>query len=86
LAVATGRHLEDREQWERAAECYVAGLGVDRLVEALYTRLMLCHRRLGQRSEAVKVYHRCRHTLAVHLGVTPSAKTEALFATLRSPA
>jgi SARP family transcriptional regulator, regulator of embCAB operon len=40
---------------------------------------MRCEAALGNRAEAVRVYHRCRHLLREQLGVEPSPQTQDLF-------
>jgi DNA-binding SARP family transcriptional activator len=41
---------------------------------------MLCHQELGDHSEALQAYRRCRELLACFLGIPPNAKTQALYA------
>jgi len=71
--------MEKDDQWEKAIECYVKGLGVDNLAEGLYQRLMNCYERLGQKGDSLSVYHRCRKTLNAVLGIEPSSKTETIY-------
>jgi len=78
-----GARWQQLGRWGRALECYRKGLEVDDLAEQLYLNLMLCHERLGQRSEALSVYRRCRFVLSVVLGIAPSAETESLYQRLR---
>ncbi len=82
LVVAAAAHLQGREEWQSAADCYLKGLEADELVEGLYARLMLCYQKLGRRSEAVQLYRRCRHVLQTQLGIAPSPGTEAVYASL----
>jgi DNA-binding SARP family transcriptional activator len=56
---------------------------VDDLAEDFYQRLIFCHGRLRQTAEAVRVYDRCRRTLAAVLGIPPSAETEAIRKSIR---
>jgi DNA-binding SARP family transcriptional activator len=79
-----GRHLEGKDQWERAVECYRKGIETDNLAEEFYQRLMLCHHRLGRRAEALRVYDRCRETLRAVLGVSPSEETMKLMKKIKS--
>jgi DNA-binding SARP family transcriptional activator len=69
-------------QLEKAAECYQKGLEVNDLIEELYQHLMNCNLRLGRKTEALAVYHRCRKTLHAVLGIEPSPKTEAIYSSL----
>jgi len=82
--VSVGARWQQLRRWEQAIECYRKGLEVDELAEQLHQNLMLCHLRLGQRSEALSVYRRCRFILSVVLGIAPSAATEALYQQLRT--
>jgi LuxR family transcriptional regulator, maltose regulon positive regulatory protein len=77
-------HWEAAGELEMAIRCYEKALEVDDLVEEFYQRLMICHQQQGRRAKALAVYSRCRSVLEVRLGIEPSAKTEALLATLRS--
>ncbi len=82
LMIRTGRDWEQSGQWKRAVECFEKGLEIDNLCEEFYQRLMICHQRLGQKAEAVKVYKLCRSMLASDLGITPSPKTEEIYSDL----
>ena len=82
--VSIGARWQQLGRWDRAIECYRKGLEVDDLAEQLYQNLMLCHQQLGQRSEALSVYRRCRFVLSVVLGIAPSPATESLHQRLRS--
>lgn len=74
-----GELLEVRGNWSAAADWYQRGLRVDDLIEQFYQRLMVCQHQLGRRAEALATYQRCKKILAAHLGVAPSATTEALY-------
>jgi DNA-binding response OmpR family regulator len=78
-----GARLEERKDWEQAAALYARALELDNLAEALYRRLMVAYRELGETAEAIQVYRRCRDMLSIVLSVSPSAETEAVRATLR---
>jgi adenylate cyclase len=77
-----GRTLEERRQWDLAAELFSRALELDNLAEALYRRLMNCYIELGEPTEALNSYRRCRDMLSIVLGVKPSPETEAIRATL----
>ncbi|MBI4831193.1 MAG: alpha/beta fold hydrolase [Candidatus Lindowbacteria bacterium] len=72
------RYWEEAEMWEKAAECYRRGLEVDDLTEEFYRGLMVCHRQIGARADALMVYDRCRKILLANLKVGPSPETEAI--------
>jgi adenylate cyclase len=78
-----GAGLEQCAEWHGAATLYSRALELDNLAEALYRRLMICYRELGEVAEALQVYRRCRDMLSIVLGAAPSAETEAVRATLR---
>ncbi|MBI5193678.1 MAG: hypothetical protein HZA08_09595 [Nitrospirae bacterium] len=39
---------------------------------------MLCRQRTGSRTEAIRAYKRLKTFLSTHLGIEPSAETEAI--------
>jgi len=80
------RECERTRRWEDAANLYRAGIELDSLNEGLYRGLMLCHQQLGDHSEALQVYGRCRELLKHFLGVPPNAKTQALYHSVREHA
>jgi len=82
LTLITGKHHEEKGKWNSAVGLYRQGLDVDPLQEEFYQRLMICHHQLGQRTEALAVYERCRAELSVHLKIKPSPRTEELYAAL----
>jgi two-component SAPR family response regulator len=82
LVLRLGDYLEEAGQWEKAVEYYEKGLEVDDLPEEFYQQLMICYHKLGQWTEAIKTYHRCKKTVFATLGVEPSPKTQALFRNL----
>jgi two-component SAPR family response regulator len=80
------RECEHAHRWEDAADLYRSGIELDSLNEGLYRGLMLCHKELGDHSEALQAYRRCRELLTRFLGVPPNAKTQALFHSVRERA
>ena len=77
-----GTHLEESKDWEQAISLYSRALELDNLSEALYRRLMICHREHGEPAEALNVYRRCRDMLSIVLGMKPSTETESVRQTL----
>jgi DNA-binding SARP family transcriptional activator len=77
---------ESRNLWREAATVYQSGLELDSLSEDLYRGLMVCHRELGDHSEALHAYRRCRELLTKFLGVPPNAKTQAVYFSVRERA
>jgi len=69
---------EQHNKWHSAIQCYQKGLEVDDLAEQFYQQLMICYQQLGRRSEALAVYQRCRTTLSIVLGISPSSETEGI--------
>ena len=80
------RELEHSRRWDDAANLYRSGIELDSLNEGLYRGLMLCHQELGDHSEALHAYRRCRELLTRFLGIPPNAKTQALYHSVRERA
>jgi LuxR family maltose regulon positive regulatory protein len=80
------RECEHARRWEDAANLYRSGIELDSLDEGLYRGLMHCHQELGDHSEALQAYRRCRELLTRFLGIPPNAKTQALFHSVRERA
>ncbi len=74
-----GGLYEQTGRWQDALDCYQKGLDLDNLAEELYRHAMECHLHLGQKSEALSMYMRCKQTLSFVLGITPSPGTEKLY-------
>lgn len=55
----------------------------DNCRENIYRRLMACYHRMGQRSRAIRQFHRCRSTLRSELEVEPTQATFELYETIR---
>jgi LuxR family transcriptional regulator, maltose regulon positive regulatory protein len=86
-AIRDAAHDSERaHRWEDAATLYRFGIELDPLNEGLYRGLMLCHQQLGDHSEALQAYRRCRELLTRILGVPPNAKTQALYHRVRERA
>ena len=77
---------EQARRWEDAANLYQSGIELDSLNEGLYRGLMLCHQELGDHSDALRAYQRCKELLTHVLGIPPNAKTQALFDSVRERA
>ncbi len=75
-------YYEEAGEWEKAAECYQRGLESDNLNEEFYRSLMVCYGKLGRKTDALRLFERCRKTLEVSLGAGPSSETEAVFRSL----
>jgi LuxR family transcriptional regulator, maltose regulon positive regulatory protein len=80
------RACEHARHWDDAANLYRSGIELDSLNEGLYRGLMLCHQELGDHSEALQAYRRCRELLTRFLGIPPNAKTQALYHSVRERA
>lgn len=77
------RAYENQRLWEEAANVYQAGIELDGMAEDLYRGLMICHRELGEHTEVLQVYRRCRELLTKVLGVQPNPKTQAIYHSVR---
>jgi DNA-binding SARP family transcriptional activator len=73
------RSCEHRRLWQEAVKAYQTGLELDALGEDLYRGLMVCQLELGDHSEALQTYTRCRELLTRMLGVPPNPKTVAVY-------
>ena len=82
VIILAGRHFEQTGQWEKASEYYIQGLEIDDLAEEFSRLLMICYQKSGNVAEAIKAYDRCRRRLQVHLGIGPSAETEAVYSSI----
>lgn len=82
--LAAGTYLEKHGNCDLAIEIYENGLEIDDLSERSYLNLMRCYCRLGQKSEAMKVYQRCKGILMAHLGIAPSSETSAYYQSIKN--
>lgn len=73
------RVYENQRRWEEAMSLYRSALDLDETAEDLHRGLMTCQRELGQHSEVLRTYHRCHERLLRSLGVSPDAKTQAIY-------
>ena len=80
------RACEHARRWDDAANLYRSGIELDSLNAGLSRGLMLCHQELGDHSEALQAYRRCRELLTRFLGIPPNAKTQALYHSVRERA
>jgi ATP/maltotriose-dependent transcriptional regulator MalT/DNA-binding SARP family transcriptional activator len=80
--LARGQALEAQRGFAAARLLYERALELDNLAEAIYRRLMVCQRELGDPAGALTTYRRCRDLLSIVLGRKPAAETEAIRASL----
>jgi DNA-binding SARP family transcriptional activator len=80
--LSRGQALEARHDFAAAQVLYERALELDNLAEAIYRRLMVCQRELGDPAGALTTYRRCRELLSIVLGRRPAAETEAIRASL----
>lgn len=83
LLIGLGQYEEQARRWRAAAVHYHQGLELEPVAEELYQRLMVCYRELGQRTEALAIYERCRRILSEVLAVEPARDTREIHQTLR---
>jgi hypothetical protein len=81
--IAEAETCEARGDYAGARTLYEAVLERDNLAEAVYRRLMVCQRELGDAAGAMLTYRRCRELLSIVLGRAPAAETEAVRRSLR---
>jgi DNA-binding SARP family transcriptional activator len=77
------RVYESQRLWQEAARIYQSGIELDDMAEDLYRGLMICHRELGEHTEVLQIYRRCRDLLMRALGVPPNPKTQAIYNSAR---
>jgi non-specific serine/threonine protein kinase len=80
---ALGQAQESRGRYADAAEAYERVLGRDPFHEGAARQLMICHSRLGARSESLQVYRKLEQRLREELQAAPEAATSDLYARLR---
>ena len=80
--LAEGQRLEARSEFAVARALYQRTLEVDNLAEAIYRRLMICQRELGDPAGALTTYRRCRELLSIVLNRKPTSETESVRASL----
>jgi DNA-binding SARP family transcriptional activator len=68
-----------RQQFDAAVRDAEAVTVLEPFRETAYRLLMRAHAGSGNVAESLRVYERCRGTIADELGVAPSAETEALY-------
>jgi DNA-binding SARP family transcriptional activator len=86
LVSRVARGWEESGSLRNAAECYQRCIDVDGLYEPFYRQLMLCHVRNGDPLEAIATYEALRAILSARMSMMPSPETQALYASLKSPA
>jgi ATP/maltotriose-dependent transcriptional regulator MalT/DNA-binding SARP family transcriptional activator len=82
IILLSGRNHEQSGDWEQAADHYLRGIETDSLAEEFHRRLMICQRNLGNHSDAVKTYQRCRDLLKSELGIEPSPETTSIYSAI----
>jgi ATP/maltotriose-dependent transcriptional regulator MalT/DNA-binding SARP family transcriptional activator len=78
-----GSRWMEAGRYDKAAQVFVNGLAIDDLAEEFYQHLMVCYHHMGQQTEAIKTYNRCRDVLRGSLGLKPSSKTEGIYYAIR---
>jgi DNA-binding SARP family transcriptional activator len=71
-------HWKTSGEIEKAIDCYNQCLEADDLAEELYFGLMRCHQAMGQKTEALSVYDRCKRILSASLETGPSRELKSL--------
>jgi two-component SAPR family response regulator len=69
-----GRSLEAKELWHEAIQLYKRGLVINESIEKFYQQLMICHFNLGEKSDAINVFERCRKIFLAGYGIEPGNK------------
>lgn len=79
MAERFGTMLEQNNNWQDAAACYLKAIEAEPVAELFYHRLMICYTQLSRRTEALFTYQRLRHALRSHLGIAPSQEISLLY-------
>lgn len=79
-------YSEARGAFEAGIGYGLSALRIHRACERTHRQLMRLYHKQGDRSAALRQYERCVTALDQELGVTPSARTEALAAQIRADA
>lgn len=77
-----GQYHEDGQDFSDAAATCQTALEIHPSVERFYQRIIRCYRQMGDKSEAVAAYMRCKAALADRLHIQPSEETAHLYRTL----
>lgn len=80
--IKLGTYLEDKNQFEKAVDCYIKGIAIYELAEEFYQKLIKLYYRLGRNDEALNVYDRLKRILSTVVQRRPSSKTESIMKTL----
>ncbi len=70
-------------RWAEASEALRRLIARDKLHEAAYRQLMICQARLGERSEALRLWQRLKELLEQELDAEPEAETADLYLRLK---
>ena len=79
-----GDHQADEHRYQKAADAYRRVLARDDLNEDATRALMRCYSKVGDRSQALKLYQRFSDRLRKELDAEPEEETRELFEELRS--
>jgi len=77
-----GQYWEKQADWSCALTIYQQMLEIDNQQEMIYQHLIICYQNLRLTAEAMATYERCCNALSIHHGISPSAKTLALYQSL----
>jgi SARP family transcriptional regulator, regulator of embCAB operon len=83
---ALAGHLAAARRYGEAAAAAVAAVAAEPLRESAHTALITVHLAEGNRSEAVRQYHRYAQLLRAELGVEPTPAMRRLLAPHGTPA
>ncbi len=77
-----GLYWEERQQWQRAVDCYQNGLAVDEFAEVFYQRLMVCYKKMGLINEARRIYGQYADLVATHPEMQPNEASFQIYLSL----
>ena len=74
-----GRINVGQGAWKKAESSYLKAINADPLLEEAYQQLMVLYENQDMRSQAIRLYERCKLKLMQELDVPPDRQTEAIF-------
>ncbi len=80
---AMGQGLEASGRYSEAADSYTRLLAREPLHEAACRQLMICHARMGARSQSMTIYRKLEQRLQEDLDTTPESETASLYRRLQ---
>jgi LuxR family transcriptional regulator, maltose regulon positive regulatory protein len=78
------RQWEERDDFDRSAECLNKALDIDEQAEGFYAPLMHVLYQVGHRAQALELYDRYQQVISPTLGLQPPQEMQRLYQALRT--